>query len=83
MATTKRKDEIFPRLQKVLAEFLKVSTQQIKLDSDLREDLGVDSVDYWEIIAKVEKEFHIEFAEDKPPFVTTVKDVLCAIEARL
>jgi len=74
---------IFLRVKKILAQFLKMSEDEIKKDSELRNDLGVDSVDFWEIIAKMEKEFKIEVSEEQPPVVNTVEDIVKVVEERI
>lgn len=76
-------NDIFIRLRKILARFMKMQEEMIKPESLLREDLGVDSIDIWEIICKVEEEFHFEVPEGETPQVNTVQDVVKIIEEKI
>ena len=73
-------NDVFIKTRKVLSGFLKISEDGIKPGSLLRDDLGADSVDFWEIIAKIEKEFDIELPNQQPPPAVTVEDVVRLIE---
>jgi len=75
--------EIFSKVRKILAKFLKIDENEIREDSKVRDDLGVDSVDFWEIIARMEKEFKIEVSEESPPIVNTVRDILRVVKEQI
>jgi acyl carrier protein len=53
------------RLRKVLAKELKVDPEQIKDDSSLADDLGVDSADMVDLLFAIEDEFSIEISDDE------------------
>ena len=59
MATGNQKDEIVNRIRKILASFLKIKEDDIRGSSHLADDLGIDSVDFWEVVAKVEKQAEV------------------------
>ncbi len=70
----KHKD-IFYKTQRVLANFLKIKTDGIRVSSKLREDLGVDSVDFIDITTELEREFQLKIPND-PPYLTKVGDLV-------
>ena len=76
-------DEIFARVKKMLARMMKLKEGAITLESHLRDDLGVDSVDIWEIIAKTEEEFAIEVEEGDARGINTVRDIVGYIERKM
>lgn len=83
MAEQKTNEKIFKQFQKILAQKLKLKEQEIKLNSRLVDDIGVDSVDFWEIIAKIEQEFGIDVKDDDVKKVETVQDVITALGEKL
>jgi len=77
------KDAIFKRVRKMLSRMMKLKEPTISLESHLRDDLGVDSVDIWEIITKMEEEFGIEVEEGDARGVGTVQDVVDYVERKM
>jgi len=73
-------DETYLRVRKVLSSMLKIKEDEIKLDSNLRDQLGVDSVDIMDIIVRMEKEFSLEAPDDFNPQIKTVDDIVSVIE---
>lgn len=66
---------IFPRLEKIVREKLEVDEKtKITLDTDLREDLGMDSLDGYEILFAVEEEFRISIPDQKALEINTMRD---------
>ena len=47
----------FERVQKILAEQLELDADEITMDSSLVEDLGIDSLDFVDIVMSLEDEF--------------------------
>lgn len=70
------------RIKKVLSRLMKVKEATVALESNLRDDLGVDSVDIWEICSKMEEEFEIEVKEQDLIGITTVQDVVNLVKAK-
>ena len=50
----------FEKLQKIIAEVLNLSEEEIRPDSTFVDDLGADSLDVFQIIMGIEEEFDIE-----------------------
>lgn len=83
MVTDLNNNDVFLRSRKILARMLKIKEEVIKPSSLLRSDLGVDSLDIWEIVSKIEEEFSIEVSEDDVLQVNAVKDVVQMIEDKM
>ncbi len=64
----------------VVAEFLDLEVSEVTLDSDLREDLNADSLDFVELVMELEEEFEFEADEDKMQEIKTVGDIVKFIE---
>ena len=47
----------FEKLQKIIAEVLNLSEEEIRPDSTFVDDLGADSLDVFQIIMGIEEEF--------------------------
>ena len=76
-------EEIFQKVRQFLAKKLKLKEEQIEKDSSLVDDVGVDSVDFWEIVAKVEQEFEIDIKDEDVKGVITVGDVVKILKQKI
>ena len=65
-------DEIFPILQKLVAEQFAKDLDDITLDTAFDGDLGADSVDLVELVMAMEEEFEVGETDETPlkPLVT-------------
>ena len=52
-------------------------------DANLREGLGLDSVDVVSIVSQIERRFHIRLTHEELEKLSTVADVLNLLEAKL
>lgn len=68
------KSEIVKRVERVVAQVLKVDPNDIRPDSNFSFDLGADSMSSVALVAAFEEEFDIEMEEDKAREVQTVGD---------
>ena len=66
----------FKKLQKIIAEVLNISDTDIVQEMTFVDDLGADSLDLFQILMGVEKEFDISVDEEKLKDVVTVGDLL-------
>ena len=71
------------RIRSALAEHLKRDVSKIQLQSDLRKDLGLDSLAMIELLFKIEETFDLEIPNDDLSQITTVGDVINYVEQRL
>ena len=76
-------EDMLERIKKILSRMMKVKEAKVALESNLRDDLGVDSVDIWDISSRMEEEFKIEVKENDLLGITTVQDVVNLVKAKL
>ena len=70
----------FKKLQKIIAEVLNLSEEEIRPDSTFVDDLGADSLDVFQIIMGIEEEFDIEIDNEEAEKITTVQDAVDQIK---
>lgn len=70
------KAEVKQRVERVVAQVLKVDPKDIRSDSNFAFDLGADSMSSVALIAAFEEEFDIEMEEDKAREVQTVGEAV-------
>lgn len=66
----------FEKLQKIIAEVLSISADEITMDTTFVDDLGADSLDIFQIIMGIEEEFDIEIANEAAEKIVTVSDAV-------
>ena len=57
------REAIFDRVRMIIANVMELDEDEIDLDSSLIDDLGMESVDFINISARIEEEFNIAIAE--------------------
>jgi len=67
-------DEVFSKVQKLIAEKLEIELDKITLDSSFRQDLGADSLDTYELVYAIEEEMGVKIPDSKVTEFETVKD---------
>lgn len=72
----------FERVRKVMAEHLDLNEEEIKLQSNFQDDLGVDSLDIFEIVMEIEDEFDLEIPNEDIEEVKTVEDLVKYIDSK-
>jgi acyl carrier protein len=68
------------KIKEVIVDLLGVDESEIQMDTDLREDLGADSLDFTEIVMELEEEYGFEADEAKLLEIKTFGDVVKYIE---
>ena len=71
---------VFEQVQKNLAEILSRDPESIEMDTNLVDDLGVDSIDSVELVMAVEEIYEISIPEEAAMEMKTVADVVEYIE---
>ncbi|MBC6719298.1 acyl carrier protein [Treponema sp. Marseille-Q4130] len=74
-------DELFSKIQKLIAEKLEIDESKITLDSSFRGDLGADSLDTYELVYAIEEELGVSIPDDKANEFETVRDAYEFIKA--
>ena len=76
--------DIFERMQKIIAEQFAVDAEEITTETNFEDDLGADSVDLVELVMSMEEEFEIgEVHEDELSGLTTVGDCVNYLTKKL
>lgn len=70
---------ILEKIKKVIATQLGIEEEEIKLETSF-EDLGVDSLDLFQIIIELEEQFGVQIEDAES--IKTVEDAVNYIEAR-
>ncbi|MDX1681783.1 MAG: phosphopantetheine-binding protein [Phycisphaeraceae bacterium] len=58
-------DEVFSKIQEVLEDALGVDEDEVTRDAKLDEDLGAESIDYLDIVFRLEKEFGVKLEQSE------------------
>ncbi|MCK5883985.1 MAG: acyl carrier protein [Bacteriovoracaceae bacterium] len=64
------------KIIKLIAEATKIEESKITLETNLVDDLNLDSLDIVELMMKMEDEFGIEIPEEDAEGLKTVKDIV-------
>ena len=67
-------DELFEKIQKLIADKLEIDEGKITLDSSFRNDLGADSLDTYELVYAIEEELGVSITDEKANEFETVRD---------
>ncbi|BAG41529.1 Acyl carrier protein [Ralstonia phage phiRSL1] len=70
-----QKKPVDERLRQIVAEQFGVKVEQVRMESDLSQEFGGDSLDCIEIVMQTEDEFRIEIPDDEANSVTTVQSL--------
>ena len=75
---------IFEKLAALIAEQLGVDKNGLAMDTNFRDDLGVDSLDIGELSMALEDEFGIgEMSEEDLASITTIGDLVAYLQRKL
>lgn len=67
---------VFEKIRALLAEQLCIDESEIKIESNLVEELGADSLDMVQLLIAMEKEFGTTFGDEELKNVKTVQDII-------
>lgn len=74
---------VFEKVQEIICDHVNISPSQIQLGSIIRNDLGLDSLDFIEIIISVEEEFGISVPDEAIDDLITIEDLVFHINTNL
>ncbi|HQL33185.1 MAG TPA: acyl carrier protein [Treponemataceae bacterium] len=75
-------DELFTKIQKLIADKLEIDEAKITLDASFRQDLGADSLDTYELVYAIEEEMGISIPDEKANEFETVRDAYDFIKSQ-
>ena len=77
-------EEIFSKLQELIAEQFALNQDEITMNSSFMDDLGADSVDLVELVMAMEEEFELDqIQEDDLAQLKTVGDCVKFLSGKL
>ena len=74
-------EQIFEKVREIAADQLEVDQDDIKLTSNIKDDLDADSLDFFEIMDELEDAFDIKLESDED--VATIDDVVKYVKKQL
>lgn len=69
---------VFEKIQEIVAEELRKEKEEIKLNTNIQEDLEADSLDLFQIINEIEDEFDVKIETEDG--IKTVEDLVKYVE---
>jgi acyl carrier protein len=76
-------NSVFERVKAVIVEVLNVEESKIGLDSNMRNDLGADSIDLMTLIVALEEEFDGQIADEEVQNLLTVGNTVDFIQDKI
>lgn len=76
-------DEIFQKVQKIVADQLSVDVSEVKPEASFANDLGADSLDTVELVMALEEEFDIEIPDEAAENIATVQAAVDYIQGKV
>lgn len=73
---------MFEQVKDALVESLNIDGGDIKLESNLKDDLGIDSLAAVELSLDLETEFDVEISDEELAALVTVNDIVKLIESK-
>lgn len=70
------------KIANIIADQLGTDAAEVKAESSFKDDLGVDSLDLFQIIMAFEEEFGIEIPTEDAEKIVTVQDAINYIESK-
>ena len=74
---------MFEKVAAIIAEQVGTDVAEVKPESKFTDDLGVDSLDLFQIIMGLEEEFDIEIPAESAENITTVEEAVAVAESGL
>ena len=77
------RQEIEEKVRAFLIDDLEIDEEKISDDATLREDMGIDSLDFVDIVVIVEKNFGFKIKPEEMTGVTTLRQFCDYIESKV
>jgi acyl carrier protein len=74
-------DELFVKMQKLIADKLEVDESKVTLDANFRQDLSADSLDTYELVYAIEEELGVSIPDDVANEFESVRNAYDFIKA--
>lgn len=77
------REEIDLRVREFLIEDLEIDEEKIREDGKLKDDLGIDSLDFVDIVVIVEEKFGFKIKPEEMVGITTLKEFCDYVERKV
>ena len=74
---------VFDNVKNMIIDQLKVSENDVTMETDLINDLGADSLDAVELIMAIEEEYELTIPDEEAEKMRTVGDIVKYLELRV
>ncbi|MPM60993.1 Acyl carrier protein [bioreactor metagenome] len=74
---------VLEKVKKVIADQLSMEVEEVKIESTFTEDLGVDSLEIFEIVMSLEEEFNIEIPNEDIENIKTIGDIVNYVKSKV
>ena len=71
---------MFEEIKLIMTETLSIPEEQITLEANLETDLGISSLELYELGGRIMEEYEIEIEEEEMHSFITVKDIVDYLE---
>jgi acyl carrier protein len=75
--------EVFKKVQEIIVEQFEKEAHEVTSEKSLVEDLGLDSLDMFDLICALEKEYDFHFERDMGSAIETVGDIVGQLEKHI
>ena len=73
---------MFEKIKEIVADQLGIDAEDIKLESNFKEDLEADSLDLFELVMSLEEEYGVESPSEELEKIETVNDIIEYLKAK-
>lgn len=73
----------FDKVKEIIIETINCDEAQITMEADLKDDLGVDSLDSMELVMALEEAYGITIEEEAATGLTSVKSIVEYIDSHV
>ena len=73
---------MFEKVKEVLMEAITVDEDMIKMEANLKDDLGIDSLAAVELSLELETEFDVRIEDEELAKLVTVADIVSLLESK-
>jgi len=77
------REEIDAKVREFLIEDLEIDEEKIKPEGKLKDDIGIDSLDFVDIVVIVENKFGFKIKPEEMAGVTTLKEFCDYVERKV
>ncbi|MGN9162923.1 acyl carrier protein [Clostridium sp. UBA3061] len=74
---------VLERVKKVIAKELGLEVEELNIQASFTDDLGIDSLEIFEIVMSLEEEFDIEIPNEDIENIKNVQDISSYIESKV